>query len=53
MAAFENALEAALKLGLSSKDAVILATAKAQGTKLVTQDKAIIEAAKKIGVEIK
>jgi RHS repeat-associated protein len=50
--AFESALEQGLKLGLKSKDAVILATAKAQGTALATKDKAIITAAEKIGVEI-
>jgi len=48
-AAFEKALEQGLRLGLSSKDAVILATAKAQGTALATSDKAIIAAAKEIG----
>ena len=52
-AAFENALETALKSGLSSKDAVILATAKAQGTALPTQDKAVIAVANQIGVTIK
>jgi RHS repeat-associated protein len=51
-AAFEQALEQGLKLGLKPKDAVILATAKAQGTALATADKAIVEAAKRIGVNI-
>jgi RHS repeat-associated protein len=51
-AAFEAALEQGLKLGLTPKDATILATAKAQGTALITRDKAIINAAKEIGVKI-
>lgn len=51
-AAFENALEQGLKLGLTPKDAVILATAKAQGTALITRDDKMINAAKEIGVKI-
>lgn len=52
-AAFEGALDQGLKLGLSPGDAAILATAKAQGAALATNDKAIIEAAKTIGVKIR
>jgi predicted nucleic acid-binding protein len=53
VAAFESALETALKAGLSSKDATILATAKAQGTALATNDKAVIRVAKQMGLNIK
>lgn len=52
-AAFEKAVTEALNLGLTSEDAMILATAKAQGTALATKDKAVIAAAKKLGVAIK
>ncbi len=52
MAAFEEALEQSLKAGLTPQDASILATAKAQGTRLLTTDKNVIKVAKKIGVEI-
>jgi len=51
-ALFEQTLGEALKLGLSPSDATILATAKAQGAQLATADKAMIEIAKMLGVDI-
>ena len=51
-AVFEKALAQALKLGLKTKDALILARAKALGALIKTEDKQVIRAAEKIGVKV-